>query len=243
MTTSLKISVACNLGLLAAVLCLMPASTRMAVPEPSRDSHRHPDPAPVARPFSWSQLESADYREYVANLRRIGCPEITIRDIIAADIDGIFEERRQELRRGLSATGNGLHGGNIPLVAVDQGLAALRQEQERLVAELLGGAAVAQSGARESARPRRKPPQEPEVTIPLVLQDLDLATLDIDQNRLETIQQIRDGFVVQVGGPNQDPGDPEYRQRWIRAQREADETLQAMIGLRAWQDYQFRASV
>jgi len=35
--------------------------------------------------FSWQQLESPDYQTYVANLRDIGCPEQTIRDIIIAD--------------------------------------------------------------------------------------------------------------------------------------------------------------
>src|SRR5262245_55092968 len=32
--------------------------------------------------FHWSQIESPDYREYISNLRAIGCPEATIRDII-----------------------------------------------------------------------------------------------------------------------------------------------------------------
>jgi hypothetical protein len=36
--------------------------------------------------FNWSSVESADYHEYIANLRRIGCPEETIRDIVIADI-------------------------------------------------------------------------------------------------------------------------------------------------------------
>ena len=35
--------------------------------------------------FRWSQLESTDYRQYIANLRAIGCPELTLRDIIMTD--------------------------------------------------------------------------------------------------------------------------------------------------------------
>ena len=34
--------------------------------------------------FRWSQLESSDYHQYMANLRGIGCPEETIRDLIIA---------------------------------------------------------------------------------------------------------------------------------------------------------------
>ena len=32
--------------------------------------------------FSWRDVESPDYPVYIANLRAIGCPEQTIRDII-----------------------------------------------------------------------------------------------------------------------------------------------------------------
>jgi len=42
--------------------------------------------APAPRPFHWGQIESTDYAVYVANLRSIGCPEQTIRDIISADL-------------------------------------------------------------------------------------------------------------------------------------------------------------
>jgi hypothetical protein len=44
--------------------------------------------------FHWRQVESADYRTYVANLRGIGCPEATIKDIILTDIMKLFAERR-----------------------------------------------------------------------------------------------------------------------------------------------------
>ena len=40
--------------------------------------------------FQWAQLESEDYKTYVARLRAIGCPEQTVRDIIIADLDKLF---------------------------------------------------------------------------------------------------------------------------------------------------------
>jgi hypothetical protein len=40
--------------------------------------------------FSWSEVESPDYPTYIANLRGIGCPEQTIRDIIIADVNVLF---------------------------------------------------------------------------------------------------------------------------------------------------------
>lgn len=44
--------------------------------------------------FVWNQIESDDYPTYIANLRAIGCPEATIRDIIVADVNQLFARRR-----------------------------------------------------------------------------------------------------------------------------------------------------
>jgi hypothetical protein len=44
-------------------------------------------------PFDWRTVESDDYKQYVANLRAIGCPEKTLRDIIMADITDLFRQR------------------------------------------------------------------------------------------------------------------------------------------------------
>lgn len=44
--------------------------------------------------FAWSELESTNYDIYVANLRDIGCPEPTIHDIILADVNKLYDERK-----------------------------------------------------------------------------------------------------------------------------------------------------
>jgi hypothetical protein len=49
---------------------------------------QHPTPTP----FHWSHLESSDYKMYMANLRAVGCPEQTVRDIVFADIRGLFHQ-------------------------------------------------------------------------------------------------------------------------------------------------------
>ena len=43
--------------------------------------------------FTWAEVESTDFAAYIANLRRIGCPEKTIRDIIVAEVNDLFAER------------------------------------------------------------------------------------------------------------------------------------------------------
>lgn len=44
--------------------------------------------------FHWSQIESADYRQYIANLRSVGCPEQTIRDLVLTDVMRLYAQMR-----------------------------------------------------------------------------------------------------------------------------------------------------
>ena len=44
--------------------------------------------------FTWDEIESPDFTSYIANLRAIGCPEATIRDIILAEVNQLFARRR-----------------------------------------------------------------------------------------------------------------------------------------------------
>ena len=43
--------------------------------------------------FHWGSVESEDYRQYIENMRAIGLPEETIRDIIIADVNKLFASR------------------------------------------------------------------------------------------------------------------------------------------------------
>lgn len=47
------------------------------------------------RTFTWEEVESPDYAVYVQNLRALGMPETTMRDIIVADVDQLFAKRQR----------------------------------------------------------------------------------------------------------------------------------------------------
>jgi hypothetical protein len=102
-----------NLVLAAALVVLR--GHRLALPTPRLAPIIAPasasvvvDPSPLAtnQPvstlnparFHWGLVESADYRQYIANLRAIGCPERLIRDIIIADVAKLYAGKRRELR-------------------------------------------------------------------------------------------------------------------------------------------------
>lgn len=89
--------------------------------------------------FEWYQIESADYREYIHNLRRIGCPERTISDIIVADVRGLFELRR----RAALAIGRKEYWRRSNLSVAEEHsrrkeLLAILAEEQAILDELLG---------------------------------------------------------------------------------------------------------
>ena len=57
-----------------------------------------PDAAEAESPtFHWSEVESTDYRQYIAHLRALGIPEQVVRDIIVADVNQIYTKRAREI--------------------------------------------------------------------------------------------------------------------------------------------------
>jgi hypothetical protein len=95
------------------------------------------------RPLHWSALESTNYSIYMANLRAIGCPEETLRDIILTDVAKLYAKRRSGLRsQGQPAkfwqTGDAWENGYASNPVVQKQLKELDREERALVQELLG---------------------------------------------------------------------------------------------------------
>ena len=69
---------------------------------PSPPQTSIPDSAQIfPSSFHWSQLESTNFLDYVANLRAIGCPEPTIRDLITAEINLFTRNQFDQLYKSL----------------------------------------------------------------------------------------------------------------------------------------------
>lgn len=111
------VSVLLNLALLAAAGIVFSKKSAPAVPAVSvRPEENTPvrshaaavaDPvlkrattASSARMLNWRDIESSDYKIYIARLRAIGCPETTLRDIIVADVNKLYAKKRATIRQG-----------------------------------------------------------------------------------------------------------------------------------------------
>ncbi len=97
-------------------------------------------PAQVIRRqfFTWHEVESPDYAVYMANLRDIGCPPATIRDIIIADVNSLYAKREaQEVVTASQQWWLSQPDTNLLAVAARK-RQALDQERRALLTRLLG---------------------------------------------------------------------------------------------------------
>ncbi len=86
--------------------------------------------------FDWRQVESSDYGAYIKNLRAIGCPEQTVRDIVVADINALFDGKEKTAQRTNQV--EFWHPGNGPLsVALKGNLEELHTRFEKVRSSVL----------------------------------------------------------------------------------------------------------
>jgi hypothetical protein len=250
MKTAFRVSILLNLGLLSWLLIppihrVKPvAEPIVATPPPAPAMLPPSNPAPAnPEPFHWNQLYASNYHAYVKNLRAIGCPESTLRAIVAADVHAVFQPEVDELRKKLSDLAGRSWAGQISsLTNAEAWQAELQQlpgEESAMIADYLGET-VATPSPLPVTRKRRQPVADPDapVEVPLVAQDVNLTTLHLDEGQLQAIDDLRKIFVQKIGGPNQDPNDPAYLARWRTAQAEVDNLMQGMVGNQAYLDYQ-----
>lgn len=57
-------------------------------------------------------------------------------------------------------------------------------------------------------------------------------------SQADALAALRQDFLSAIGGASQDPNDPAYLQRWLRAQRESDEQFRLLFGNSAFLAFQ-----
>jgi hypothetical protein len=162
--------------------------------------------------FTWSQLESTDYPTYIASLRNIGCPERTLREIITADVDDLYAQKRKE--QGLDDSGSFTGPWS-------------REEETRVIVKLFGDPVEGGTRSNElAAAPRLQGPP----SLPMVFEDKALDSLKLTDEQKADLDWLRTEFISEIGGVDQNPNDPAYLERWRKAQPKADDLLSSIIG-------------
>ena len=81
-----------------------PRPPRRVAPAPPPTS---PAPEVVLRtsvtPFHWDQVVSSDFFAYRDNLRAVGCPDRTLRDILLSEVNRTYAARADDLIRPIAS--------------------------------------------------------------------------------------------------------------------------------------------
>jgi hypothetical protein len=182
----------------------------------------------VVREISWQQVESPDYREYIANLRAIGCPEETIRDIINADVNKLYDEKKK-LARGAPKKFEYWKAGN-PLAGLrgdPESLQKMRalEEEKNAVLRALGIEPDPMSQMLAAAG------GNPMDTMFDFLPEAKRTTL------MQTMADFQAKIMESAGDVANDPG------AMMKAQREMEDAIQAVLTPEEFLDYQLRFSM
>ena len=114
-----------------------PHRAEMATEE--RPAERKPAPVILqGNRFHWNQVESSDFRQYMANLRSVGCPEETIRDLVVAEINKLYAPKFAALMGQAQHYDYWKPASKKAREGLAKQLDALRAERRELLRTLLG---------------------------------------------------------------------------------------------------------
>lgn len=114
-------------------------ATQLSASTPTRRPETLPATyLPARNAFHWSQIESDDYRQYIANLRGVGCPERLIRDLVVADLHQVYERRRQSVGAASLPPWADQDARTAAEVQAQRQLEAVDEEHRAVLRELLG---------------------------------------------------------------------------------------------------------
>ncbi len=229
-----------------------PPATAQAIHSPRSE----PDAASTKPAFHWSQIDSADFPTYVSNLRSIGCPEATIKNIVSSELEDIYTEKRLALEQKAIA-------GNTARRSLDMEIQKLTQE-EAVVKTRLFSSSNDQSAdltspieiASQNVEAARVPlalqavyAASPNVAAPSKSAASNAGTVNasnavprkaptLTEDQQAGLADVQNKFIQDVGGTAQNPQDPAYLARWQTAQEGSDAMMRAKLGWKAFNEFQ-----
>lgn len=199
---------------------------------PPKTEPESPAPAQVAalvpsdKAHTWETVESADYQQYIANLRAIGCPEETIHDIIRADVNKLFESRKAATREPFEYWKTG----NLMAQLMDQDKIKAHTEMNKEKGELLKTLLGADAKLDDNLMAQMYNPME---------QMLDFLPGEKQSQLMSKLQTWQAEAMKLVGGGSPDAGDLAELSK-VRDKIEAE--LNVMLTPQEKRDYDLRLS-
>jgi len=255
----LQVSLTANL-LLAGGCCLLwlhdherPEAVVALPPVLPAQAQPRTAPAPESQPaFHWRELDAEDFPAFVANLRKIGCPEPTIRDIVDGELREIYATQAKD---GAFSPVTPAGSGSASMLGASSNHPSSEEQRQRVLASILSADAVENPGAMPAttaptAVVTQNGPESIAMTqleqIPAAFQVGDepsatpgtqeLSTVvsdaSLDAETTQHLTRMRQDFAAEVSPDSNapDPGSPEYFRQWMKAKRESDDRFSSMYG-------------
>jgi hypothetical protein len=176
--------------------------------------------------------DADDFQQYAETLRAQGHPEKTVRELTASRITAAYQARRTALRE--QARRGGAGGADIQAQ-----LDALGSEQGALIAKLFG-AEEPPAAAEAVTAETFAGDLEKQILMPAAMAEAMPVTVKTEEQAADW-EKVRTDFVNAIGGPSQDPANPQYRKRWVQAASEADQRFRLLFGDNAYVQHQMKA--
>jgi hypothetical protein len=177
----------------------------------------------VVKQMTWETVEASSYLDYIDNLRRIGCPEKTIRDIILADVNKLYKTKRRaasgqkkfEFWKANAMFGMGMDKDNV------ETMRELNAERDELLKQL---------GIESSF----------ESEMPLILNPLQQSLGFLPEQKQVAVMKELQGIQSRIAELSED-GSADIEMVW-KAQRETEESIKGMLSEDEYTGYLLRRS-
>jgi hypothetical protein len=227
----LNISLFLNLLLLTGCLWLLQKPRQPFPTHEETVSASHPpsetikNSLPTPERFSWRQLETDDYVQFVSNLRGVDCPEPTIEAIVSNELEGLYTERVKQLESTYAKTSDKRN------LATE--IQALWTEEKALLSKLLGYNPAPENQKLETVANTES---QMDFVIPAAFALISAENSGLDADQISILEGLKSGFISQLG--TYKPSDPEYQSRWKEAQPALDRKIRTLLGQQAFQKLQ-----
>ncbi|MEP6662558.1 MAG: hypothetical protein ABJC04_02735, partial [Verrucomicrobiota bacterium] len=218
----------------------VPARIIPKLPEPLRQEVATPEVISVTNEvkqnilvtWDWSKIESTNWLEYAENLRRVRCPEATVRDILSADINQYFVRQRQEILRPWQALfwDRAAQGGDSLFdEATKKKVEELEKEKEKWLAKVKAGDA------------------KDEETFHLNPAEM---TDFLSADKLQKMQELEKNFSTKYNlseqketpSGNEELAEEQLAKRRKEAEQEREEKIKALLSVEEYAEFNLRKS-
>lgn len=204
----------------------MPSST----PDTTASVSLKSVPKPVVEKFSWASLASHDLRTYAANLRRIGCPEETIKEIMIAEVNRLYAPQECALKVRPDDIAPWEESSRRDKRGAESKLRQLLEEKRGLLKELAGVDVGIDMPSRLAGR------------------DVDTyqnAFASLPESKRDQVRAIQENYWAQSDDIKQRTMgylEPEDRAEFVRIKSERREALAKILTPQELQDYELTTS-